>query len=78
MKAEIWASKADPLRRQIHVACDQVYSHLARHLGGLFNFCGARCVDGKATGIVIMASCVKILQHCPEKMGTKEVGVGII
>jgi hypothetical protein len=71
MKTEMRASKTNPMH-QIHIGCDQVYSHLARHLRVLFNFCGAG-VDGKATGVVIMPSCVKIIQLCLEKMGTKEM-----
>jgi hypothetical protein len=71
IKTELRASNADPMN-QIHIGCDQAYSHLARHLGVLFNFCGVG-VNGKATGVVMMPSCIKIIQLCLNKMGTKEV-----
>ena len=71
MKPTLRMSQPNP-RDLAEEAADQIYAHLARHVGVCFNFAGAG-VDGKATGVVLLTSCVKIIQLQLINMGTAKV-----
>jgi hypothetical protein len=55
-----------------HEGTDQVLSRLAKQVGIAFNFAGIG-VDARATGVVLTAAYVKIVQLRLENMGTKSV-----
>ena len=71
IKVDLRPSIPDTLEL-VNGGSDQIYAVEACNVGLCFNFAGGG-VNGKSTGIVLLPSCIKIIQLCLENMGTKDV-----
>ena len=71
IKADLRHSISDTLEL-VNSASDQIYALEAYNVGQCFNFAGGG-VNGKSTGIVLLPSCIKIIQLRLENMGTTDV-----